>query len=155
MFAPPLGNAVKEVVLRFFFQGHATVRELARDVAGSVSRQEPHGGPAVSRHRIEDMAVEFDLRPEHVVQLIDEVARGELSLEDLDAICFCLEASDRFVWDGDTPEGERVAEALFWLGTPEINYPLAPGVLAKVRHYLLTGENTLTRDDSRIPPETA
>lgn len=146
---------MKEVVLRLFFQGHATVQELARDVVGSVSRERPAGGPVISRHHIEDMAAEFDVKPEHIVRLIDAVTRGELSLEDLDAICFCLEASDRFVWSGDTPQGERVAEALFWLGTPEINYPLTPGVLAKVRHYLLTGENALTRDDSRIPPETA
>lgn len=145
---------MREVVLRFFFQGHATAEELARDVAGSVSREGPAGGPVVSRHHVEAMAADFELRPEHVVMLVDAVDSGELSLTDLDAICFCLEASDRFGWNGDTPEGERVADSLFWLGTPEINYPLTPSVLAKVRRYLLTGENSLTREDTHRGPET-
>ena len=140
---------MNEVVLRLFFQGQATAAELASSTVGTVSREGPAGGPFVSRYRIEDMAVDFDVRPEHVVQLIDAVADGALSLADLDAICFCMEASDRFLWDTDTPEGERVAEALFWLGTPEINYPLTPEVLAKVRRYLLTGENRLTDADIR------
>ena len=33
------------------------------------------------------------------------------------------------------------------VGSAEINYPLTPIVLGKIRHYLLTGDNTLTRDD--------
>jgi len=57
------------------------------------------------------------------------------------------EPPERWLWDTDTPDGERVAEALFWLGTPEISYPLTPPVPAKVRHYLLTGENTLGEAD--------
>lgn len=87
---------MKEIVLRFFFQGHATAEELARDVAGSVSQSGAAGVPVVSRYGIEDMAVEFEVRPEHVVLLIDAVTRGDLGLDALDAICFCLEASDRF-----------------------------------------------------------
>lgn len=42
-----------------------------------------------------------------------------------------------------------MADAVFWLGSPETNYPLTPAVLAKVRHYLLTSENTLTLADTR------
>ena len=68
----------------------------------------------------------------------------------LETVCSWLEgAFERFLRDGDTPDGERVSDALFWLGNPEINYPLTPAVLSKVRHYLVTGENTLTYEDTR------
>jgi hypothetical protein len=58
-------------------------------------------------------------------------------------VCFCLEASDTFTWDTDTEPGNRVADAVFWLGTSEINFPLTSEVLAKIKQYVLTGENLL------------
>lgn len=146
---------MREVILRLFFQGHATAADLAFDLEHTVSRQGPDGGPPVFRHRVENMEVDFEVQPGHIVQLIDAVASGGLGLADLDALCFCIEASDRFVWSTDTPDGARVATALFWLGTPEINYPLTPGVLAKIRHFLVDGENTLTRQDAESPRSPA
>jgi hypothetical protein len=125
-----------------------------RDLAGTVQREGPAGGPTVSHYRIADMEVDFELRPEHLVMLIDAVGSGALGVPDLETLCTCLEFSERFLRDADTPDGERVADALFWLANPSINYPLTPRVLAKVRHYLLTGENELTRDDTRTPRET-
>jgi hypothetical protein len=140
---------MREVILRLFFEGHATAEELARDVAGAAHRQTVAGGPTVSHVHIQDMAAEFSVESQHVLQLLDAVEAGALDLEALDAICFCLEASDHFTWDTDTTDGERVAESLFLLGTPEVNYPLTPIVLAKVRHYLRSGQHTFTREDLR------
>ena len=142
---------MREIVLRHFFDGRATAADLARDVSGSVDRSEPPGGPAVSRVRIRDMPGEFPVEPRHVLQLLDAVDAGALDLDALDAICFCLEASDAFIRDADTREGERVARGLFLLGSPEVNYPLTPRVLAKVRHLLSTGEDTFDRTDLRPP----
>jgi hypothetical protein len=139
---------MREIVLRHFLEGHATATELARDVAGTRVTDERPGFRSSANYRVEPMARTFEITTAHVVRLADAVASGALSLEDLGTIVFCLEmAPERWLWDADTPEGGRVSDALFWLGTPEINYPLTPAVLAKVRHYLLTGEATLGQAD--------
>lgn len=139
---------MKEIVLRQFFEGHASAAELAADIIGTRAVEEPPGFHSSANYRVVPMAQPFDVRPDHVVRLVDAVTDGRLPLADLDILVFCLEAApERWLWDTDTPEGERVAEALFWLGSPEVNYPLTPTVLGKVRHYLLTGEKTLSEDD--------
>ena len=141
---------MKEDVLRQFFEGHVTATDLARDLVSAVERERvPPGAPGVSRVRITDMAEDFEVRPAHLVKIVDAALDGALGPDELEAIGFCLEASEHFVWDVDTPEGRRVADAAFWLDSPEINYPLTPAVLAKIRHYLVTGEDTLTRADAR------
>ena len=142
---------MKEITLRHYLEGHATVEELAADTADAFDRLTDSAGTVFSQLRAIPMDREFAVTPDHVLKLVDDVRAGRLSLDALDAICFCLEASDSFTWDTDTADGERVAEALFWLGTPEVNYPLTPKVLGKVRHYLLTGEDTFTSDDLRPP----
>ena len=138
---------MKEIVVQHFFEGHATVEELSADVAGAFARHVDSAGTVISRLNCIDMSHEFAVLPTHIVKLVDAVLSGDLTLDGLDAICFALEASDSFSWDTDTPDGERVAKSLFWLGTPEINYALSPVVLNKIRVYLLTGENTFRPED--------
>ena len=138
---------MKEIVLQHFFEGHASAEDLAADAAGAFERHVDSAGTVFSRLNAIPMNHEFAVSAEHIVKLVDAVLGAGLSLDALDAICFCLEASDSFTWDTDTADGERVAESLFWLGTPEINYALTPSVLTKIRHYLVSGENTLTQAD--------
>ena len=139
---------MKEAVLRAFLTGRASAQELAADVADAWDRRTDSAGTIFSRLRSVSTSGEFELRPDHLLRLLDAVTAGQLDLDALDAIAFCLEASDGFVWDADkTEDGRRVAEALFLLGAPEINYPLTPIVLGKIRHLLVTGEATFTRDD--------
>jgi hypothetical protein len=142
---------VKEIVLQHFFEGHATAEELAADTVGAFDRQTDSAGTVFSQLRAIPMAHEFPVTSQHIIKLVDTVLAEQLTLDALDSICFCLEASDSFTWDTDSPDGERVAESLFWLGSPEVNYPLTDSVLKKVRHYLKTGEETFTRADLRAP----
>jgi hypothetical protein len=142
---------VKEIVLRNFFEGHTSAEELATDAAGAFDRHPDGNGTLFSRLTATRMDREFEVTPAHIVQLLDSVLARRLTLEALDAIAFCLEASDAFVWDYETPQGARVGDSLLWLGTPEANYSLTEAVLRKVRHYLLTGEKTFTREDLSPP----
>ncbi len=145
-------GSMKESIVHDFFAGRATARELAAEVAGATERYTDSAGTKHSRLHCIPASSEFELRAEHLLRLLDAVESGDLDLEALDTVCFCAEASDTFSWNADeTEDGRRVAEALFLLGTPEINYPLTPGVLGKIRHLLLTGENTFTSDDA--PPQ--
>ena len=142
---------MKEVVLRQFFEGHATAAELDADATGMLIQDGPAGGPYVYRYRVLPMERTMELEPQHLIQLLDATSAGQLGVYNLEAICSWLEgACERFLRDVDTPDGERVGEALFWLGNPDINYPLTPAVLSKIRHYLATGENTLSRADTRV-----
>jgi hypothetical protein len=141
---------MKEIVLRHFLEGHATIDELRRAAAGMRRRDGPEGGPWVYRYDVLPMEREFELRTEHLLKLVEEAQRDSISTRELEDLSSWLEgAVDRFVRDTDTPDGERVAEALFLLANPDINYPLTPAVLGKIHHYLATGENTLTRADTK------
>jgi hypothetical protein len=142
---------VNELVLRHFFEGHATATELDADVTGTQVREGPLGGPYVFRYNVLPMQGEFALQSEHLLALLNANADGVLRTEHLETICSWLESAfERFPRDADTPDGARVADVLFWIGTPEINYPLVPSTLKKMRHYLATGENTLTVADPKV-----
>lgn len=138
---------MKEIVIQHFFEGHATAEELEADAKGAFDRRTDSAGTVFSQLRAVTMNHDFPVTSRHIVKLVEAVQAQEVSLDALDAICFCIEASDHFTWDSDTTDGDRVAHSLFLLGTPEVNYPLTQSVLAKIHHYLLTGEERFTRDD--------
>jgi hypothetical protein len=136
---------MKEIVLRQFFEGHATASELAWDLVGTVER-----GEGITSYRMERMAEQYDVSPRDLLRVLDAVKGGELHPQALELVGDCLDSSQGFLWDEHSAEGEIVAEVVFWWGTPEANYPLVPEILTKIRHYLVTGKNTLTLDDARV-----
>ena len=96
---------MREAVLCEFFRGSASVAELRADLAGTVFQC-----GKVREYVIADMAADFEVTPAHLVRACDAVLAGELAPAALQVIGFCLVASDRFLWDGDTPQGALVAE---------------------------------------------
>ena len=142
---------MKEIVIRHFFEGQATPADLAADAAGAFDRRTDSAGTVFSQLHATSMDRDFDVFPGHIVALVDAVLDGAIDLEELEAIAFCIEASDKFMWDTDTEAGERVARALFLLGAPEVNFPLTSAVLRKIRHLLETGEETFDDADNRPP----
>jgi len=142
---------MRSAVIREFFAGRATAAELQADASGAFDRHTDSAGTVFSRLRMIPMEGEFQVAPEHLIALIDAVLEGAVDLEALDAIMFALDVADGFMWDADTEAGDRVAEALGLLGVPEINFPLTPIVLRKIRHLLETGEETFDASDRRPP----
>ena len=144
---------MKEDLIRRFFTGESSPVDLEADFPGTVTVQNPGKTPLVRHFHFQPMIGEFTVEPRHVIKLIDAALARELGLETLQTIAGWLDARPNltFTWDGDGPEGERISDAVFWLGTPEINYPLTPEVLTKIRHYVLTGENLLTQRDTKLP----
>ncbi len=131
-----------EEVLRRFFEGAAETTDLTRDLHGALVPD----GSGVTRHPIVDMAEQFEVRPTHLVKVCDAVLGGSVQIELLEAIGFCLVASDAFHWDTDSPEGERVAEVAYDWSAPEINYPLTlPNVVAWRRRLLGEGARFETK----------
>jgi hypothetical protein len=123
---------MREDVLRQFFDGTVDAEALAADLADSlVSRSK-----TVTEHPIVDMENNFAVHPAHLIAVCDAVLAGELAPELLQAIGFCMVASDHFNWDTDTVEGNQVGEVLFDWSSPETNYPLIRANVAAWRSQL-------------------
>jgi hypothetical protein len=123
---------VDEQVLRDFFVGDASGKDLAANVHGSVS----HPSERVSIVHISDMDDELTVARRMAVKLCDAVLNGDLPAEDLATIGFALIASDRFGWDEDDLLANVIAD---W-SCPEINYPLTIENIARFKRWLLESE---------------
>ena len=125
---------MRERVLRDFFENKATIAELARDVAGSISQK----SPKISVVSIEDMDGEFTVTAPMLVRLCDVVLGGELEPEALHSIGFALMASDAFCWDAD--EDDLLAEVIADWSCPEVNLPLTIENVTRFRAWLMRSE---------------
>lgn len=125
-----------EEVLKRFFDGEASAKELAADLSGSLVERRD-----VTCHTVKDMRDDFEVRPEHLVRVCDAVLSGELEAEYLEAIGFCVVASDHFGYDTDTPEGDLAGETVLDWSAPRVNYPLTIENVRKYRERLVTGRN--------------
>lgn len=143
-----------EVVLKRFLLGEASSADLVADLVGLRAPGEPPGMRLSAHYHIVGLDEPFTLKPEHVLRLVDALLEGTLTGAQVGDIIFCIEArTESWEWSDEDESGERVANALFWLGTPEINYPLTPQNLAKIRSFLHTGVNSFTKADTREPRE--
>ena len=136
-------------VLRDFFLGRVSGEELAADLAGTTERV----GFDSYRHHMTDLDEDFPVVSAHLVRLCDSVIAGAVPAEALADVGFGMIASDHFLWDTDSPDGNRVGNTLYDWSSPEINFPLNTRTVAKFRHRLLTGEDTFTREDGRARPK--
>ena len=130
---------MRELILKQFFAGEVSVTILAQDLVGSMVTKGD-----MTKQPIEDMEQYFQIGPEHLIRLCDAVLRGEIEAKYLQAVGFCLVASDRFEFDTDSSEGNLVGESAYDWSCPEINYPLTLANVEKFRHRLLTGEDLFT-----------
>ena len=127
---------MREEVLKRFFLGEASAKELANDLAESLVERR-----GVTYHPIKDMSDDFEVRPKHLIRVCDAILNGEIEARYLEAIGFCIVASDHFEYDTDTPEGDLVGETVFDWSEPRVNYPLTIENVRKFRERLVTGGN--------------
>jgi hypothetical protein len=130
-------------ILRNFFEGKGTARELREDLVGTTEQV----GHDSFRHHMTDLGEDFTVSSAHLVRLCDAVLAGDLDPQRLAEIGFALIASDHFHWDSESPEGEIVGETIHDWSAPEVNFALTSRTVEKFRHRLLTGESKFTRDD--------
>ena len=128
-----------EQMLRDFFIGAATVHQLVNDLRGSLVQR-----GRVTEHPIVDMSGDFHVTAHHLLRLCDAVLTGQIDAAYLQAIGFCLQSSDSFFWDSDEPGGDRVSEVTADWSAPQVNHPLTLDNVRRWRHYLETGEYTLS-----------
>lgn len=138
---------MKETVLRDFFILAASAENLAIDLKGAFLRR---GIEIV--HPIEGMSQHFVVKSSHLIRLCDAVLDGDLDSQVLEAVGFCLIASDYFQWDGDDADGSRVAEVVGDWSSPEINCPLNWENVEKWRSFLRTGASPFSKQAGCGPP---
>jgi len=126
---------MRESTLRQFFEGHDKIQALREELIAATKKR----GPNWSSQVIISMDSDFEVTPKHLVLLCDEVLLGMLPPTLLEAVGFCLVASDHFHWDTDTRAGELVADTVFDWASPEINHPLNETNVKKFRERLVTG----------------
>ncbi len=137
-----------EEVLRRFFEGAVSAEKLASDVRGSVT----HFDQVRSSVRIVDMASECQVTRPALILLCDAVLSGSLSPDSLATVGFALEASDKFLWDGD--EDELVADIIADWSCPEVNYPLTVENIRRFKQWLTDAEPYPTRPTGQLPGGT-
>ncbi len=64
---------------------------LADDLVESLVEK-----PSITYHPIKDMRDDFEVLAEHLVRVCDAVLDGEIEAKYLEAIGFCIAASDHF-----------------------------------------------------------
>ena len=126
---------MQEQVLRDFFEGRCSAVELSRDLDGSLVP----ASPQITKYPVVDMDSDLEVKPEYLLRVCEAVIAGAIEPWKLQAIGFCLVASDRFHWDGDTDLGSLVAETAHDWSSPETNYPLTLENVAMFRRRLANG----------------
>jgi hypothetical protein len=129
-------NAMHEEILKRFFDGELVAAALAEDLVDSMVMS-----GNITNHPTEDMSKSFRVCPEHLTLLCDAVLRGEIEPKHLQAIGFCIIASDNFEYDPDTSEGDLVDDIVSAWSVPEINYPLNRENVKKFREWLVSGSD--------------
>ena len=95
-------------------------------------------------YRVTPLRGTVDVSAADIDRLVAAIESGSITQEQAGIAAFLLEsATERFLWDADTSDGERVANVLFWVGMPGVNYPLTAEILGAMRWYLRTGEQSM------------
>jgi hypothetical protein len=127
---------MKEKTLKDFFEGYITAYDLADDLSDIKDRKNFD----IADYYVRDLKEEYEITSECLIKICDAVLNGTIVPNLLEAIGFCLIASDYFSWDGDTPDGFKVSEITSWWSAPKINYQLNEESVKKFKQFLETGK---------------
>ena len=121
-----------------YFQDSISITELSNELVDMV---ESKGN--VHYYNIQDNSdkVEFDLERQHLIKLCMACIENKISTDDLTKIAFVLMASDYFVWDNSSSDGEVIDQIITNWDNPEINGELTLEYIQYCAYYLETGEH--------------
>ncbi len=135
---------MNEQLLADFLKGEATAEDLGPALLHARLAPDDPRFRTSANYTVAPLSQTVEVSAAEIDRLVAALEGGRLTAEQAGIAAFLLESAiERFIWDTDTPDGERVANVLFWLGMPGINYPLTSDNLAAMRLYLRTGEQTM------------
>ncbi len=130
--------------LKEYFEGKLNAEQLSHDLKGSQKKT----GYDVTSVYIDCLKEgKFEIKKEHLLKLSDDTIAGKLEPTDLNTIGFALMASEFFHWDDETREGEKMLDVISEWASPEIGFDLTIKNFTLWRHYLLTGEYRLDKNE--------
>ena len=98
---------MREALLQQFFLGEVSASDLAEDLEGAVVQD------SSSRYfHIDEMDTEFIVETIHLGRVCDAALAGELPIDSLESVGFCVVASESFGWDPESKDGDLVSEVL-------------------------------------------
>ena len=112
---------MNEEILKEYFQGQVEPEVLNDNLIGSHVKTTEKG----SNYEIVEMSIEFQVEPEHIINLCRDVINGKIQPEYLQIIAFALISSQYFVWDCNSSKRADEMDAILneWC-SPAINYDL-------------------------------
>jgi hypothetical protein len=135
---------VDEQVLADFLRGAVGAEVLGPALLSSRVSPDTPSFRTTGNYRVVPLREPVKVMSADIDRLVAALEAKRLTEEQVGIAAWLLESGiDRFRWDTDTVDGERVADVLFWLGMPAINYPLTPENLAAMRLFLRTGERSM------------
>ena len=135
---------MQEQILFDFLEGRVDPATFSAELAHAQIAPESWSRRSSGNYLLTPMPEPQGIKTAHIIRLIEALEQHALTPEQVAITCFIMEMSpDRFLWDTDDADGERVANLVFWLGTAQINYSLTSENLGKMRNYALTGRNSL------------
>lgn len=127
----------RESVLRRFFAGDVSARDLGSEAIACVERVDDH---AINIHMKREKNDDFVLTRRMVLQLCEAAISDNLPYDALPTIAFILHAGS-FTWEEDeSAVGDTYRRVIECLSSPEINYPLSRQALEMFRGWLLGNE---------------
>jgi hypothetical protein len=142
-------RGMQEQILFDFLEGRVDPTTFSGELAHAQITPEPWNTRSSGNYLLTPIREPQGIKTAHIIRLIEALEQQALTPEQVAITCFIMEMSpDRFLWDTDDADCECVANLVFWLGTPQINYPLTSENLSKMRDYAMTGRNSLSTEVS-------
>ena len=127
-----------EKIVKEYFEGIVSADALINDLIGTVETQKDTSHYKIVDYKSDE---EFIVTSKHLIKLCNDVLNENININDLTTLAFALEASDYFIWDTNTKDGERVGEVIFNWSSPEISTPLTKKYVMHCAYFLETGTN--------------
>ncbi len=138
---------LKESDLKNYFEGKTCAQELIDKIQSKeIERNIPEAPclpntPKSEKFICDDgfhdlLGIGFRLTKDHLLRLCNDFLLDKISAWNLEDVAFILYACDGIAWGNNEEERKLIAETIFHLSSPDINYPLTKDYIKKVKESL-------------------
>jgi hypothetical protein len=127
---------MREQILLDYFQGNATIEQLADDLKGA-QKKTSYDTTTVFIDQIREKC-SYKITKESLLRICEAVLSNKLPIEDVNTIAYAIFASEVFTFD----EGDAVERVLWDWDNPDIGFPLTRDNMIKWKLLLERNEDT-------------
>lgn len=127
---------MKENTLKEYLNGKASAEVLNADIIGTVTIT---NDKYYNKITYNERDTKFIITTKHIVKIFEDIINQNIKLADLNTIFFELKASDYFMWDTNTEDGNKVQNIIS--NIIETGKPITMEYIQYCAYYLETGEH--------------